>query len=374
MGTLGFFKVLLRLTNVNGNVKSNYKAHEELLLHIGEFMMTEQAMEYLEMEGYQSSPARQHLDIPENVSMLSNERKAALADQILLGILRHYQYADFSLDHHVPFYINPPQNVVQLVQVIVGRTPEGHYLVANKQLPVATDHVMSHANQLCMWALHLMHLNDMANEGDFARTVLACKLNVPFFFSHSKLSKYFVECIDFILKTQCITSPQTQLRLLESSFVNSMGGAGNNVETDLAMEHSVRNRKDLIRNLGANKTDKAIIRVSMAADTVATITKNFQQTVGVVTKSGRHTKHISDGDREKVKKALRKLRPFNFTTGRQYQQMPKIPFSPFANIDLADMEKSLKRVIIRSCRGQVVAVDDDNDDEDDNDVGDDDGL
>ena len=78
---------------------------------------------------------------------------------------------------------------------------------------------------------------------------------MPFFFGHSHLSKYFVECIDTILKATATTSEQTRLHLLEASFTNVRGGTGKNVETDLVMEHSVRNKKKLVRNLGANKTE-----------------------------------------------------------------------------------------------------------------------
>ncbi|XP_071110673.1 uncharacterized protein [Haliotis cracherodii] len=143
-GSLFYFKVSLRRTSVNGKVKNNYTGHEELFLLLGDMLMTEQALEYLGMETYQSQPTR-------------------------------IKYT-----------------------------------------------------------------------------------NIPFFYAHSKLSKYFVENIDILLKTQYLLSPQMQLRLLEGSYVNPHGNEGNNVETDLVMEHSVRNKKDLICQLGANKTEKAI--------------------------------------------------------------------------------------------------------------------
>jgi hypothetical protein len=70
-----------------------------------------------------------------------------------------------------------------------------------------------------------------------------------------------------------------QLRLLEGSF-NMKGGPGNNVETDLVMEHSIRNKKDFIRSLKSNKTKKANQRVTRAADTVSSSEKNVCKVVG----------------------------------------------------------------------------------------------
>ena len=356
-GTLFHFKTLLRHTNVNGNVKSNFKAHEELFLLVGEFFIMEQVLELLDMESYDTWP----MCVPQNVQDLSNEHKRALADRLLLRVLHHYQYGEFSLDGVPRCLTNPPAaQDHEVAHVVLGQTKDGHLVVSEKRVPVEPDHIMSHANNLCMWVMHHLHLNDMAKEGDFGRAILACKMNIPFFFSHSKLSKYFVENIDFLLKVKHISSPQMQMRLLEASFVNEKGGLGNNVETDLAMEHSIRNKKDLIRSLGANKTEQAIIRVTHAADVVATITKNFNDVIGVVTKGGRHTKRVSAEDRLKVKRVLRNLRPFHFTCGRTYQRMPALPSSPFSHINLADMRSSMHRAIGRLCRGQIVqGLDDD---------------
>ena len=359
MGTLFYFKVLLRHTDVNGNVKSNFKAHEEFFLLIGEFYMMEQALEYSGMANYDAWPDC----IPQDIAQRPAEEQHQVADQFLLGILEHFEYARFSLNRHHESALNPPSGQVHVLveQQVIGQTPKGHLLVLKRKLPLETDQIMSHACNLCMWALHMMHLNDLAKEGDLDRAVLGSKLSIPFFYSHSKLSKYFVENIDFLLKTQHISSPQMRLRLLEGSFVNRKGGTGNNVETDLAMEHAIRNKKDLIRSLGANKTEAAIVRVTMAADVVATITKTFNDLVGVVEKGGRHTKHVSAADRTRVRNVLRNIRPCQYVSGRLFRGMPQIPPSPFAPIDLQGMRVSMDRVVQRLCRGQIIPVDDGDD-------------
>ena len=95
----------------------------------------------------------------------------------------------------------------------------------------------------------------------------------------------FVESIDFIVKASFISPPLMKIRLLEGSFVNLRGGQGNHMETDLAMENSVCNRKEnsicnrkaLIKQLDANKKEKPINRVCMAADTVAYVTTELMK-------------------------------------------------------------------------------------------------
>ena len=54
-------KVALTRTHVNGNVKSNYKAHEDLFLLLGKHLLCEQALEYLGMQGYEDQPSGENV-------------------------------------------------------------------------------------------------------------------------------------------------------------------------------------------------------------------------------------------------------------------------------------------------------------------------
>lgn len=83
-------------------------------------------------------------------------------------------------------------------------------------------------------------------------------MSLPLFYNHSMLSKYLEECINYIINVEHYLSPMMKLRVLEGSFVNVRGGKGRNVESDLLQEHAVRNQKVLIKQLGANKSSKAI--------------------------------------------------------------------------------------------------------------------
>lgn len=86
-----------------------------------------------------------------------------------------------------------------------------------------------------------------------------------------------VEHIDFVLKCEHLLSPLQRMRVLEGSFVNIYGGKGQNVESDLVQEHSVCNQKSLIKTLGANKTERAISRVTSANILVQTYVLNLMK-------------------------------------------------------------------------------------------------
>ena len=51
-----------------------------------------------------------------------------------------------------------------------------------------------------VWYLQMLEMDDIARHGDIIRLILNCMSAIPFIFSHSRLSKYFVENIDFVPK------------------------------------------------------------------------------------------------------------------------------------------------------------------------------
>ena len=76
------------------------------------------------------------------------------------------------------------------------------------------------------------------------RTNIVLKHMVPFFYSHYKLSKYFVECIDYILKTELTLSPYMALKVRAATFVNMKGKQGKNKAADLQKENEVKYLKN----------------------------------------------------------------------------------------------------------------------------------
>ena len=280
----------------------------------------EQVMITFKMSKYTDKPC----DVPDGMQNATNAEKAIFAERIIISHLKRWGYTGM------------PNNVEQ----------DGN-----------PDHLFNYASNLCHWALRLMHMNDVAREGDIDRARMTLKANLPFFFSHSPLSKYFVECIDMLLKCTKMSSPQMCLRLLESSFVNIRGGLGNNIETDLVMEHSIRNKKTLIRNLGANKTDLAIHRATNAADTVLELTNKFEDDLNLFPKS-RKSGYIKDEQevRMKIQSEMSKLKPFSKQPGRRIGNLHLSP-SPRNATVFEQMRPAISKEIALLTKGKTVFTD-----------------
>lgn len=100
---------------------------------------------------------------------------------------------------------------------------------------------------------------------------------MPLFYSHSSLSKYMTECIDYVLKTETLLTPKMALKVRADSFINPTGRLGHNKAADIEKENQVNFKmlKDLIRGLGANKTENAIVKISKVAPIIHSISDNL---------------------------------------------------------------------------------------------------
>ena len=133
-------------------------------------------------------------------------------------------------------------------------------------------------------------MNDAIHEGDITRTNIVINTMIPFFYSHSSLSKYFTECVDFILKTEFTLPPHVAEMVRAAAFVNVHGGAGQNKAADLHKENEVKLVKDLIKGLSANKTEKSIVAISKAAPVIDDVTKNFDNMLKINDLNTKHTR------------------------------------------------------------------------------------
>jgi hypothetical protein len=324
---------------------------------VGEAMVTEQFLEFFNMATESSVPNHPLLT---DIITKSEEDQKDIMIAIVKEFMAKYKYC--AIDH-----VPDKEQKSCIVTYRVVCNDQNTIIIEKSKDTVApeSDELFNYAVQLCHWYLHVLEFHDTAKEGDFNRAILNCKYAIPFFYSHSKLSKYLVENIDYVLKTEYILSPLQRLRVLEGSFVNVRGGNGQNVESDLVQEHSVCNQKALIKLLGANKSETSISRVTGAADTVAEICDRFDSSVGLKAKSVKHSKYTSEADISLIHKELRKFRPFRFTPGRKCPGFHNIHSLPVKNEEMCDMKARVDLIIARLTRGLIVPVDEEPDESDD---------
>ena len=166
----------------------------------------------------------------------------------------------------------------------------------------------TYAVNFLQWYFSVIQMKDAIREGDMRRVNITLKHMVPFFYSHSVLSKYMVECIDYILKTEHTLSPYMSLKVRAATFVNPKGRKGKNKAADMQKENEVKYLKNLIRSLGANKTEKSIVGITKAGPVMLEIAENFDEMTGSKTVKTTHKLKSKEIDIEVLTNKLVGLR------------------------------------------------------------------
>ena len=128
-----------------------------------------------------------------------------------------------------------------------------------------------------------------------------------------------------------------------AALANWRGGKDKNIEIDLLQENRNADLKGLIRLMGANKTEKAIGRISKAAGGVRKIVDVFEEQVVIKPKSSAHSHRSSSQDENKISNDLHKLKPFSPVIGRSHNSFVGITSDPLDNLNEELFSEWLKR-------------------------------
>ena len=212
------------------------------------------------------------------------------------------------------------------------------------------DDLHNYVKNFMQWYFLILNFKDTVKEGDIQRNNINLKMCIPFFYSHSALSKYFTDCIDYILKTEAALTEKLALKVRCSSFVNLKGQKGKNKAADLQKENQILVMKELIRGLGANKTENASVNVTKAAPIIQNISENIDRNLGIKNKETRHKKRSSEDDINVLLSKLVKLDPWTRKNGRELIDFRTISDSPFS-FDNRKFKYSIMQNVTRLSRG-----------------------
>ncbi len=186
---------------------------------------------------------------------------------------------------------------------------------------VTKDKVQEYAIQLMSLGCFYMEFLDSIKEGDGGRIHRCARYLLPIFWN-SRRTNYANEVLNMLYQYDFSMSPCHKQQLLWSRCINVHGRRGKNIPADLHMEHLNRVVKDCIRGLGANKTEKAILRVSRALGTIIPILDNFDLIHGVSEISGAHKRKSTGKDVLAIANELRRRKVFHYTSPRKHNKFP----------------------------------------------------
>ena len=186
-----------------------------------------------------------------------------------------------------------------------------------------TDGVLEYAREVFSLGLLYLEFQDAIREGDGLRVLRCWKYFLPIFRGSGR-KNYALEALNLLYQHKYYLSPRLRQQILFSRFVNVHGGQGHNISADLHMEHMNRVTKEALEHLGANKTERAIVRSSKCAHSVLLLTSNIDACLGTKTPSGAHRMPEATRDITTMVEILVRAENFADKDKRFHPSFPKI--------------------------------------------------
>ena len=189
----------------------------------------------------------------------------------------------------------------------------------------------------------LLQMKDTAQEADGERNHINQKLLLSIFKSLGAYSKYAIEMFVSIAHIECLLTPRLAQEFKWVFFVNWRGGAGNNIEDDLAQEISNKLSKNIVQRMGPNKSISSISKISKAMSGITIIKEQFDKSVNVAKVSVQHATRDSLKDEKEMVEDLTKINPFHHVDMRSHKHFPDIKRSPLLYLRIVDFHKWLEK-------------------------------
>lgn len=262
---------------------------------------------------------------------------------------------------------NPPTTAQ--ASVPLQETPSGPELQSSiSGIPYSEreDRLLNYGLQVIQLGVFLMQLNDTEAEGDGERSLINSKLLMLYYRCRSRGMKYAFEAMRFITCTKALLTEKMAHRVLHGQFVNPRGGAGKNYANDLKMEHLIRDNKVILKDLGVNKTLKAVERCSKASYGMKEFSNAYDRECNIPPETTKHTHACTTDDVRDMLAVIHENVPFKHQPGRMLNSFPEITKTPLDKLNVSLLHSWLTRHK-RKLFADMNCLDDDDADEEDGD-------
>ena len=175
------------------------------------------------------------------------------------------------------------------------------------------DGILNYGVNLLSSFMVLLDCKSAVASGNGEHLALVQKQMLYHFSSVSGYNSYAIEMLISTIQNEVLLSAAEAHQCKWAALVNWKGGENKNIEIDLLQENRNKDIKGLIQLMGANKTEKAIQRMSKAAGGVSKIVDVFEDQALIKPKSSVHSHRSSLEDEKKISSDLKKLKPFSHT-------------------------------------------------------------
>ena len=308
VGTLKYFREKYNRKNVTpSKVLDSFEGSEELFLSIGRAYIIAAVLSFFGMSDIDDAPTIHQF--PDNISRDSMSSKK--------------EYFDVVFGKFVDQFL--------LQKVDVDSDDD--------------DYVKNYALCFIFLAVLIMQMKDTAAEGDGQRNLINQKLLLSVFKAMGPFRKYAIEMFISIAQIEFLLTPRLSEEFKWGFFLNWRGGAGHNIEDDLAQEISNRLGKNIVQRMGPNKSISSISKVCKASNGIHLLIQQFDDSLNIHAKSVQHTIRDSLKDEKDMVAEIVQLDPFNYVQGRHHDSFPGIRKIPLKYLDIVEFHQWLNKHI-----------------------------
>ena len=327
VGTLYNLRQTIQRNNVPADPKKDVEACEQFMLSVTKSYLTVAAMNFFGLKTVEDEPT---INAPSADLLTKKDKK-----KYLHATMRRF------VDQFVPLH----QNLLGASLLI----DEDKEQPMSTESDVQDDKIHNYSHHVVELGMVLMQLIDTAREGDGERSVRNWKLLTAYFKSCSNHSKYALEGFNFISQVRALLSPRKAHEVIWSQFCSTQGGSGHNLPCDLRMEHFNNEMKKATNAMGANKTPKAVQRISQASAGIEAVAKVMDNVSFVPKMSNMHTYKSSTSDEEVIIQTLLDLKPFEKSC-REHCNFKSISFSALDRLDMVKFRDWIKKNQKKLCK------------------------
>lgn len=307
VGTLKYFREKYNRKNATpAKVLDSYDGSEDLFLSVGKAYIVAAVFKFFGMKKLDEKPT-DHV-FPDSITRASKESKKNYYDDVF------GQFVD--------------------KMVLQKETDEPYD---------DEDYVMNYGLCFVFLSILMLQMKDTAKEADGSRNLINQKLLLAVFKSMGNYSKYAIEMFVSIAQIECLLTPRLSEEFKWGFFVNYRGGAGNNIEDDLAQEIYNKVSKSIVQRMGANKTLNSISKICRATTGISQVTEAVDCSIGIHKKSVQHTTQDSLQDEKEMIADVMKLDPFTYVPSRCHASFPDIRRCPLKYLNIIEFHQWLAK-------------------------------
>ena len=306
IGTLKYFREKFNRRNATpAKVLDSFEGSEELFLSVGRAYIVTAALTFFGMASLEDVPSLNKF--PSNIAHQTEEDKKRYFDSVFEKFIDEY-----------------------LLQKNVSANGE-------------EDYVSNYAMCYIFLTILILQLKDTAAEADGDRNLINQKLLLSVFKSMGAYSKYALEMFVSIAQIECMLTPRMSEEFKWGFFVSWRGGAGNNMEDDMAQEIFNRLSKSVVQRMGPNKTFQSISKVCKATNGIKEVTEQFDASASIHQSSVQHTTRDSLKDEKEMVEDLVQLDPFQKVPERCHISFPDIKRCPLRYLNIVEFHQWLDK-------------------------------